>query len=198
MCFINLQEVEEEEEKARRPATREVSFEAARRVRVECAHPAVLHFYSWLLQARARGGCACRANCCISTHKRTVEYPAHTFCASAKRASVVTNNSSIPASFPPRLPQGYRTNAPFTNHAILSFFRRIADPHQLNLEPMLYQARACLAAVYTCADRCITLGGTVGGQLLHLVALWEGIYCTEWHCGRSFSTLGGTVGGHVL
>ncbi|PSC68202.1 calcium-translocating P-type PMCA-type [Micractinium conductrix] len=79
-----LEEVEEEEEKARRPATREVSFEAARRVRVECAHPAVLHFYSWLLQ-------------------------------------------------------GYRTNAPFTNHAILSFFRRIADPHQLNLEPMLYQ-----------------------------------------------------------
>lgn len=34
----------------RRAATREVSFQAAQRIRQECAHPAVLHFYVWLLQ----------------------------------------------------------------------------------------------------------------------------------------------------
>ncbi|KAL4855933.1 Protein timeless [Chlorella vulgaris] len=68
----------------RRQVTMEVSFEAARRVRQECAQPVIVHFYSWLLQ-------------------------------------------------------GYRSNAAFTNHAILSFFRRIAEPQQLNLEPMLYQ-----------------------------------------------------------
>ncbi len=39
---------------------------------------------------------------------------------------------------------GYRTNAAFTNHAIVSFFRRIAEPHQLTLEPMLYQVGACV------------------------------------------------------
>ena len=47
----------------------------------------------------------------------------------------------IPA-LPP--PAGYRTNAAFTNHAIVSFFRRIAEPRQLNLEPMLYQVGALL------------------------------------------------------
>ncbi|GAB4821374.1 hypothetical protein N2152v2_008420 [Parachlorella kessleri] len=35
--------------------------------------------------------------------------------------------------------QGYASNGPFTNHALLSFLSRIADPHGLNLEPMLYQ-----------------------------------------------------------
>lgn len=39
--------------------------------------------------------------------------------------------------------QGYRTNAPFTNHALLGLFRRLADPQQLNLEPMLYQVGGC-------------------------------------------------------
>ncbi|KAL4422339.1 hypothetical protein ABPG75_008536 [Micractinium tetrahymenae] len=74
---------EEEEERARR-ATREVSFQAAKRIRAELAHPAVLHFYTWLLQ-------------------------------------------------------GYRTNSSFTNHAVVSLFRRIAEPQQQNLEPMLWQ-----------------------------------------------------------
>lgn len=73
----------------------EVSFEAARRVRQECAQPVIVHFYSWLLQ-------------------------------------------------------GYRSNAAFTNHAILSFFRRIAEPQQLNLEPMLYQVGACVYVALLC------------------------------------------------
>lgn len=72
-----------------RAVTREVAFEAARRIRQECAQPVIVHFYAWLLQ-------------------------------------------------------GYRTNAPFTNHAILSFLRRIAEPRQLNLEPMLYQVCVCV------------------------------------------------------
>jgi hypothetical protein len=80
--------LQQEEEYRQRPATREVSFEAARRIRQECAQPVVLHFYAWLLQ-------------------------------------------------------GYRTNAPFTNHSIVSLFKRIANPTQLNLEPMLYQVGGC-------------------------------------------------------
>lgn len=44
----------QDEEGMRRRATREVSFEAARRVRQECAHPAILHFYAWLLQGELR------------------------------------------------------------------------------------------------------------------------------------------------
>ena len=90
--------LQQEEEYRQRPATREVSFEAARRIRQECAQPVVLHFYAWLLQ-------------------------------------------------------GYRTNAPFTNHSIVSLFRRIADPTQLNLEPMLYQVGGC------CCGGCSMCGG---------------------------------------
>lgn len=41
--------LQDEEGRRARP-TREVSFEAARRVRQECAHPAIVHFYAWLLQ----------------------------------------------------------------------------------------------------------------------------------------------------
>lgn len=44
------QEEEAEEARRRARATREVSFEAARRIRAECAHPAIVHFYAWLLQ----------------------------------------------------------------------------------------------------------------------------------------------------
>lgn len=51
VCLPCLQE-DEEEERAQR-STREISFEAAKRIRAELAHPAVLHFYAWLLQ----GGC---------------------------------------------------------------------------------------------------------------------------------------------
>jgi timeless len=81
-----LAPLQEDEEAAarRRRATREVAFQAAHRLRQELAHPAIVHFYAWLLQ-------------------------------------------------------GYRTNSPFTNHALLGLFRRLADPQQLNLEPMLYQ-----------------------------------------------------------
>jgi len=47
-----------------------------------------------------------------------------------------------PACLPACLPaflQGYRTNSAFTNHSILSLLRRVANPRQLDLEPMLYQ-----------------------------------------------------------
>jgi hypothetical protein len=49
--------------------------------------------------------------------------------------------------------QGYRTNAAFTNHAILAFFRRIAEPGQLGLEPMLYQVGA-LCTLWPCCACC--------------------------------------------
>jgi hypothetical protein len=50
-----------------------------------------------------------------------------------------SRSPSPPPPPPPPPPQGYRTNSPFTNHALLGLFRRLADPQQLNLEPMLYQ-----------------------------------------------------------
>lgn len=59
----------------------ETAFEGGRRIRQECAQPAVVHFYTWLLQ-------------------------------------------------------GYKTNSSFSNHAIVSFLRRICS---LGLEPMLWQ-----------------------------------------------------------
>lgn len=37
--------------------------------------------------------------------------------------------------------QGYVSNAPLTNHALLRFLQRLADPQGLDLEPMLYQVR---------------------------------------------------------
>ena len=41
------------------------------------------------------------------------------------------------------LTAGYATNTPFLNHCLAAYFRRIADPKGLNLEPMLYQVGLC-------------------------------------------------------
>eukprot|EP00887_Chlorella_sp_A99_P001979 scaffold18.g1979.t1 len=76
--------LEEYEEEERQPVLKEVSFQAEKRIRQECAQPALVQFYVWLLRE-------------------------------------------------------YKANAPFTNHAIVSFLRRIASPRQLDLEPMLWQ-----------------------------------------------------------
>jgi timeless len=82
------------------PAPREVSFEACRRLRQECAQPAMVHFHAWLLQ-------------------------------------------------------GYATNAPFTNHALVSFLNRVARPAPggLGLEPMLWQLSVLRLAHSVLADR---------------------------------------------
>lgn len=41
-----------QEEEARRRQVREVAYDLQRRVKQELAFPAVIHFYSWLLQGK--------------------------------------------------------------------------------------------------------------------------------------------------
>ena len=42
-----------QEEEARRRQVREVAYDLQRRLKQELAFPAVIHFYSWLLQGEA-------------------------------------------------------------------------------------------------------------------------------------------------
>jgi hypothetical protein len=105
----------------------EVSFEAARRVRQECAQPVIVHFYSWLLQ-------------------------------------------------------GYRSNAAFTNHSILSFFRRIAEPQQLNLEPMLYQVGACVYVALLCVAVALSVGLGLGPRLFATFVWLLGVSVAAGNC----------------
>ena len=98
-------------------------------MRQELAFPAVVHFYSWLLQ----GTRAC--DCVMSIHSQCP--PCH----------VRDPCSELPAwesdSSAPTKCAGYASNGRHVNHYLVSFLGRIANAEDgLNLEPMLYQVRS--------------------------------------------------------
>ncbi|KAL0021485.1 hypothetical protein WJX79_010302 [Trebouxia sp. C0005] len=64
----------EEEEETRRRLVREVAYDLQRRVKQELAFPAVIHFYSWLLQGFASNGVF--VNHCLAAFLRRIADPA--------------------------------------------------------------------------------------------------------------------------
>ena len=90
---------------------KEVSWNLQQRVRQELAYPAIMHFFAWLLQ-----GAALRFLLSILSHGYD------------QRAE---ENAAA----------DYASNGRFVNHCLVAFFRRIADPSGINLEPMLYQVQ---------------------------------------------------------
>lgn len=154
-------------------------------MRQECAHPAIVHFYTWLLQGALRGGRRGGAKRSPAAALRpaargprsvlpdTRQRPAALVPMPTRSAHTRGHRHLLtPALLTPALltPAGYRTNAPFTNHAIVAFLRRISDPAQLNLEPMLYQAR-CAGRAGPAVTRCgplrtLVLPGRARGHTL--------------------------------
>lgn len=104
---------DDDDDEEPRPKFREVSFDLLHRIRQTCAHPSMVHFYTWLLQ-------------------------------------------------------GYKTNGPSTNHAIVSFLERIAapSPRGIGLEPMLWQLSVLRLFHAIMADPVVRSNG-VFGELLH-------------------------------
>ncbi len=112
----------------------EVAYNLKERVRQELAFPAVVHFYSWLLQGA----------------REDSSYLVHVHTHRARRASLML-------CFSPPLQQesdahrlrvgaGYASNGRHVNHYLVSFLGRIANAEDgLNLEPMLYQVRSSYA-----------------------------------------------------
>ena len=61
--------------------------------------------------------------------------------------------------------QGYATNGPFTNHALVAFLALIADPQGLNLEPMLYQVTQCMSNLCQPLPCCLEPRMVISGGL---------------------------------
>ena len=123
---------------------KEVAVDLNQRIRQELAFPAVIHFYSWLLQGNPFCPCHCAAERAVCTDDDQWRLYA---CISVP-LKVATDRQLVGSLECIYAFAGYSTNGQFLNHCLVTFLKRIADPEGINLEPMLWQASAAFPACH--------------------------------------------------